>query len=198
MDDTTTTNATTSDAGTGDQGTGGPSDAAGAAAGAAAIGAILTRMLQEINLDREIAIAISNFTSDNKLKDPKYYIESGKIVDAALTVDTGKAEFVSASKTSGAATGSVAVITYQISHTSYRLAILWSVPFDYNLYENVFNFKIVDAGTATDVNLYNDMYNGAAKATDGAYKVTDKGFKVKGTMGTGGQATLNISFKTDS
>ena len=42
----------------------------------------------------------------------------------------------------GEATGSVAVVTYDIDDTDYKLAVMWSVPFDFNLYEVLFNIKV--------------------------------------------------------
>ena len=42
----------------------------------------------------------------------------------------------------GEATGSVAVVTYDIDDTDYKLVVMWSVPFDFNLYEVLFNIKV--------------------------------------------------------
>ena len=44
--------------------------------------------------------------------------------------------------TSGEAIGTVGVLTYDIAETDYKVAIMWSVPFDFNLYDIWFNIKV--------------------------------------------------------
>lgn len=173
------------------------------AAGAAAVGALLASLLSDLNYSRELAMAIENYT-DKKLHHPQFYIESGKVEDVPAEVTAGDADAVTASKTSGAARGSVGVISYDIENSDgtskYKLAVLWSIPFGYATHQNLFNFALLDIGTATDSHLYTSMLASAAKAVSGEFEIQDKnkGFKVKGVMGTGGQAALDVHFKNYS
>lgn len=167
------------------------------AAGAAQIAQYLAQILSSINVSREIAVAVNNYTG-NDLINPKYHIHSGKLVNTALTVPAGKANFISGSRTSGAARGTVAVVTYELDKTDYRLAIYWSVPFGYAAHSNVLYLCMVDKGTATDEKLYEKLNDKAVKASAGSFSNTDSGYLLEAVMGTGGQATLNLSIKPQS
>ncbi|MBL8679889.1 MAG: hypothetical protein JNK05_12020 [Myxococcales bacterium] len=164
-------------------------------AGAATIAQTLAQILSTINVSREIAIAVNNYTG-NDLINPKYYIESGKLVNTALTIPAGKANFISGSRTSGAARGTVAVVSYELQNTNYRLAIYWSVPFGYAAHDNVLYLRMMDKDTDTDEKLYDKMNDKAVKASLGTFTNQDSGYVLQGVMGTGGQATLNISIKS--
>ena len=66
-------------------------------------------------------------------------------------------------KTRGAAAGSVGVLTYETKkvqgkNTEEVLAIMFSVPYDYNLYNNWFAVGIYGHGRTCDRGLFNDMY----------------------------------------
>ena len=46
------------------------------------------------------------------------------------------------SVSSGTATGTVGVVTYDIDDTDYKVAVMWSTPFDFNIYDVYFNVKV--------------------------------------------------------
>lgn len=167
------------------------------AAGAAVIPQILAQILSTINVSREVAVAVNNYTG-NDLINPAYYIVSGKLVNTASTVSAGMANFVSACRTTGAARGTVAVVTYELSNSNYRLAIYWSVPFGYAAHSNVLYLCLVDKSTLTDVRLYSELNEKAVNASAGSFSNTDSGYLLEAVMGTGGQATLNLSIKPQS
>ena len=56
------------------------------------------------------------------------------------------------------ATGAVGVFTYDLSGSSKKLAFMFSVPYDYNLYSNWHAAGIYGAGKSCDYNLYYEMY----------------------------------------
>jgi hypothetical protein len=170
---------------------------AGGANAAAAIAQALSTIISQIDMSRVIAISISNLLATD-LTNPAYYTESGKLEDPPLEVQAGQANFIAGSKTSGAAAGTVGIISYKIKGTNNRLVVLWSVPFSYASYENRFYFKIVDDGRNIDNDLYLSMYSDAVKATDGTFSVKDSGYKIKGVMGDGGTATLTMQIKLDN
>lgn len=66
-------------------------------------------------------------------------------------------------KSSTSATGAIGVLKYDIigrsqSGESKSLAIMFSVPWDYNLYKNWFAVGVYKAGRACDKDLYREMY----------------------------------------
>lgn len=66
-------------------------------------------------------------------------------------------------KSSSSATGAIGVLTYdlmgrQSSQTSESLAIMFSVPWDYNLYKNWFAVGVYKKDRSCDKELYKEMY----------------------------------------
>ena len=64
------------------------------------------------------------------------------------------------------ACGSVGVFTYDLVHDQHRdynavLAVMFSVPFDYNLYSNWCGAGILNRGTECDKDLFDLMYYGS-------------------------------------
>lgn len=64
-------------------------------------------------------------------------------------------------------TGAVGVLTYDLFHAhitscSERLAVMFSVPYDYNLYENRLAVGVFEQSRACDEKLYELMYDGQA------------------------------------
>lgn len=95
------------------------------------------------------------------------YTESGSCEDP-LPPMVGPCSNASAmfNKTTGAATGSVGVFTYDLFNCdlndySHIIAVMFSVPFDRMLYDNWFSVGIFDRGNNCDHDLYNLMYNGS-------------------------------------
>uniref|UniRef100_A0A671WM40 Uncharacterized protein n=1 Tax=Sparus aurata TaxID=8175 RepID=A0A671WM40_SPAAU len=68
------------------------------------------------------------------------------------------------SKTAGAARGAAAVFSYDLYNKSTgrsdgRIAVMFSVPFDFNLYSSWYAVGVFDKSTTCDSDLYNQMYN---------------------------------------
>lgn len=168
------------------------------AAGSPSIDPLLYALLTQMNAEREIALAISNFTGGN-LTNPKQYIVHGVVEEMPLQIDAGQANALAALKTVATSTGTAAVATYDIEGASgdsqYKLAVLWSIPFDYAEHSNQFNFALLDIGAQVDNDLYERMLKSAAKASQGEFGIKDKGFQVSGVMSTGGQAPFKVEFR---
>lgn len=87
-------------------------------------------------------------------------------------------------KTANTACGAVGVFTYDLcsrpaAACTHKLAVMFSVPYDFNLYSNWFSVGIFDKTKQCDHGLYNQMYNR-----------TDRAF-VRGKAGSG------LTFKKD-
>ena len=136
-------------------------------AGSALVITILSDLLESLTAARKISIAINNYTGKT-LTTPKSYTFSGGTHALALEIDGDKAGFSSAEKTSGpVATGTVGVVSYELEGTGFRLAIMYSTPFDYDLYSNWFKMAVINKTTKTDYSLYEDMYYNYDKKTSG-------------------------------
>ena len=94
----------------------------------------------------------------------RVYLENGETNNPPQpTVRPAKTEICTFTK-SGGATGCVGVMTYDLLEQSKNdfietLAIMFSVPWDYNLYKNWFAVGIYKKGRNCDKALYKEMYN---------------------------------------
>lgn len=107
----------------------------------------------------------------------------------------GKASLYGAQKTRGpVARGVVGVFTYYFPKISKTLAVMFSVPFDYNWYSNWFDVRLYHGYKRADEGLYDQMYNDDPfEGDDGWYRRNlGSGLKMKGAMSSSGQATIEI------
>ena len=104
-----------------------------------------------------------------------------------------------ARKTSGPiARGAVGVLTYYIPDLDKTLAIMYSVPFDYNLFRNWWNVKLYSGRQEANKQTFSDMER--SNKVEGPFKGDNSwhtrnlglGFSVKGAMGSTGQSKLEI------
>lgn len=98
-------------------------------------------------------------------------------------------------KTNGpVATGVVGVLTYYIPSIDKTLAVMWSVPFDYNFYQNWWNVKLYDNKDRADYDMYYDLYYNAYpfKANGWHSRNLGSGLQSRGSMSSSGEATLEI------
>ena len=113
----------------------------------------------------------------------------------------GQALLYNARKVHGpTATGAVGVLSYYIPHLNKTLAVLFSVPFDYNLYDNWWNVKLYSGDKEASYDMYYEMYHNADPFQgDDGWKERDlgSGLKVKGSMASSGHTTLILLVKGD-
>lgn len=94
----------------------------------------------------------------------RVFLESGCCHNAPQpTVRPDKTEVCNFSKIKGQSSGAVGVLTYGLlmrgdKVPGSKVAIMFSVPFDYNLYKNWVAVGIYDAQRETDEALYKEMY----------------------------------------
>ncbi|KAL2101277.1 hypothetical protein ACEWY4_003038 [Coilia grayii] len=118
----------------------------------------------DVGTRRNVTIEINNLTNNYCLLNPRVFLDSGETYNPPQpTVRPLKAEVCSFSKNKAKATGSVGVMTYDLFERSRNdyvetLAIMFSIPWDYNLYKNWFAVGIYPKGRACDEALYKEMY----------------------------------------
>uniref|UniRef100_A0A8C7Y586 Actinoporin-like protein n=1 Tax=Oryzias sinensis TaxID=183150 RepID=A0A8C7Y586_9TELE len=118
----------------------------------------------EVKSSRSVTVEITNLTNNCYLLNPKVHLEHGFSYNPPQpSVRPLKTEVCTFTKSSGAATGSVGVLTYDLFDRRQKchmesLAIMFSVPWDYNLYKNWFAVGIHMKGCNCDKDLFKQMY----------------------------------------
>ena len=113
------------------------------------------------NIERTIAIGVGNDTPYQWKADGVCFRSgtSDEILPAYLDSDEGA--IFPARKTNGpVATGVVGVLCYYIPKQRKSLCVLFSVPFDYNLYSNRWNVQMFSGKITVSQQLYEQMYYG--------------------------------------
>ncbi|XP_061567715.1 bryoporin-like [Cololabis saira] len=119
-----------------------------------------------LTTNRNCTIEITNVSSSYCLINPKVYMSSGfSYHPPQPTVRPTMTEVCSFTKDDNTVTGAVGLLTYDLFHMqsrvcSDRLAIMFSVPFDGNLYKNRLAAGVVEQSRSCDKHLYDQMYDG--------------------------------------
>lgn len=120
------------------------------------------------------------------------------------TIRSSKTELCSFTKDDNTATGAVGVLTYQMldvcsGDCSEQIAVMFSVPFDYNLYKNWLGVGIFEHTQACDKKLYELMYyssnftNFARQEAKGSgVKYSGKKVQVRACMSDVGKAIMKL------
>ncbi|XP_026171019.1 DELTA-stichotoxin-Hcr4a-like [Mastacembelus armatus] len=154
---------------------------------------------------RNVTIEITNLTSNYCLMDPKVFLESGNCHSPPQpTVRPLKTEVCIFSKSSAKATGTVGVLTYdlferQSNSPTETVAIMFSVPYDYNMYKNWVAVGLYGLGKECNESLYKEMYynkeqRGFVRDEAKGSGLTYEGAKldIKVTMSPMGRAIMKV------
>ncbi|XP_017578999.1 bryoporin-like [Pygocentrus nattereri] len=171
------------------------------AIGGSAVFTTADQISQGIKTSRNVTIQITNCSDTTTLANPRTYTFSGCCHHPPQpTIPQRTQETCSFSKISYTARGAVGVLTYQILQNERHvgeLAIMFSVPFDYNLYQNWFALGIFEADIPCDYNLFKRMYYDVdgpftrAKGTGSIIKHKDRP-QLKGTMSSFGHSIIKV------
>merc|ERR1712227_40864 len=153
----------------------------------------LDQVLKHTDLmhDRGCAIATANTGKGTVLENPRFWLRSGmSYAHMPPELKYGQSGLKLFVKKDWQATGTVGIVTYDIAGTDHKVAILWSVPFDWNLYDCWFNVKIYPKTYPTGDHMYEQMYYRAGAWRAAGWESREEyGVKVTGTM------TQNIQSK---
>ncbi|CAI5657825.1 unnamed protein product [Oreochromis niloticus] len=153
---------------------------------------------------RQAAIHITNRTKGYLLFNPSLHLVSGLCqIPLPATLGPSECDIALFSKTDGTARGSVGVFTYDLYDESTKtadkkIAVMFSVPFDYGLYSNWYAVGVFDKDTNCDYDLYYKMYYSVERGfvrgnADGhALTYTDEDVTVKSSMTNLSVATLKV------
>ncbi|KAI4874694.1 hypothetical protein NFI96_021607 [Prochilodus magdalenae] len=156
---------------------------------------------RDMNTNRNVTIQITNCSDTYILANPRTHTTSGYCYLPPQPTIAKKTQVAcSFSKTPHTARGSSGVLTYQILQNETdnvgELAIMFSVPYDYNMYENWFGLGIFEAGFSCDAVLFKLMYYDVTgpftreQGSGSVVKYSDKGVLVKGTMSAFGKSFI--------
>ncbi|XP_028456388.1 bryoporin-like [Perca flavescens] len=151
---------------------------------------------------RQSYITVINYSSLSTLFNPCLYTQSGRCTQTPPqhigVQSSGTALFT---KTAYTARGSVGVMTYDLQHSTYKIAVMFSVPYNYNQFSNVYTVGIFDKSQECNYDLYYKMYydqpttfvRGEAKGPSLTYK-RDR-VTVVATMTDFSEAVINVGVK---
>lgn len=119
------------------------------------------------------------------------------------TLCTQKTEVCSFTKDDNTASGAVGVMTYELFHMQRReregmMAVMFSVPFDYNFYSNWLSVGIFDPLQPCDKALYEKMYNDKCesfrrhKGDGSGTRFEGKKVDIRGCMSDEGKAIVKL------
>lgn len=115
-----------------------------------------------------------------------------------------KTEVCNFSKSGGKASGAVGVLTYDLfwrnsNNAKEKLAIMFSVPYDYNMYKNWFAIGIFPQSKECNEDLYKNMYydkeqNGFKRLEANGCDLTFEGktLDIKATMSPLGRSIMKV------
>uniref|UniRef100_A0A3Q1IW98 Uncharacterized protein n=1 Tax=Anabas testudineus TaxID=64144 RepID=A0A3Q1IW98_ANATE len=114
---------------------------------------------------RECTIEIKNNCINFSLCNPRKFIESGGCATPlSPLIAPSQSDTFLFSKTPHTARGSVGVFTYDLlpnaseQECKEKIAVMFSVPYDFNLYYNWYAVGVFDEKRQCDHNLYREMY----------------------------------------
>ncbi|XP_029998139.1 bryoporin-like [Sphaeramia orbicularis] len=150
--------------------------AAAAAAAAAALGAVVTTgeaIAAASPTHRQCNVDITNACKDYSLSNPRMHLYSGHCaIPQSPFIDSGTSDVAVFVKTPHTARGSVGVITYDLQDnqtqlSTRKMAVMFSVPYDFNIYSNEYAVGIFDHSRECDKTLYNEMISGSGASFRG-------------------------------
>uniref|UniRef100_A0A672G299 DELTA-sagatoxin-Srs1a n=1 Tax=Salarias fasciatus TaxID=181472 RepID=A0A672G299_SALFA len=137
-----------------------------------AIAGLITAMGQAMGqvapTHRQCFIMITNECSSFSLSSPRWYTHSGSCASPfPPTIRSHGVESALFMKTPNTACGSIGVVTYDLlnndsNQTTEKIALMFSNPYDFNLYSNWYAVGVFDMSKECDENLYNEMYQGTS------------------------------------
>ncbi|XP_030626146.1 bryoporin-like [Chanos chanos] len=155
--------------------------------------------------NRNCTVEITNLSTVYCLINPKVHMSSGfNFNPPQPTVRTTKTEVCSFTKDDNTATGAVGVLTYELFNMQSRscneqVAVMFSVPFDYNFYKNWLGVGVFEHTKPCNEALFKHMYNSkdfgdfAREEANGSGIVhRARAVDVRATMSNVGRAIIKV------
>ncbi|KAM9113654.1 DELTA-thalatoxin-Avl1a-like isoform 1-T3 [Pangshura tecta] len=169
----------------------------------------IEKLVDDVAVYRCVGIQITNNTRGVTLGNPRTYCFSGWVKKEPMPqITPSSSESCVFVKTSGTACGSVGVLSYESD--AFTLAILFSNPYDRNLYSSEFAIQILTGRKHFNnmEHLYHYMYNHdppyscksfqkkmLTDGKDGELEVTNEKIQVKATMSNQYKSIIKVQIK---
>ncbi|XP_030622977.1 DELTA-thalatoxin-Avl1a-like [Chanos chanos] len=154
---------------------------------------------------RSCTIEIQNHNETYWLTNPKWHMISGQIhYPPQPTIQSTKTGMCTFTKTEMGLRGAVGVLTYELSRVEdekceKQVAIMFSIPFDYNLYVNEMAVGVFNNDRVCNELLYKQMYEDQENKNFKRTKAKESGLNLKAdivnvraTMSSGGKALIKM------
>lgn len=165
---------------------------AGLSLGASVVESILSGLG---SVNRKVVISLANNTGLPLSAISVYFFSGTSDLGLPGSIPDKHTLGFGARKTAGpVARGTVGVLTYHIAARNQTAALMWSVPYDYNLYSNWWNFEVRSGRVAASRSLYQSLYNSntAIKGDSNHVKRSTNGWTFEGSMGHSGTPLLSV------
>lgn len=147
------------------------------------------------DVSRRVAIGVSNETDTTWSGGSVYFNSGTSDIVLPRSVAPGKAFTYAARKTAGPwFTGAVGVVAYNMSNDC-TLAVMFQVPFDYNLYDNYWNVTLYHDHRKADKSVFKELYytESPFKGNNSwQEKDLDDTYAIRGVMTNSSQGLLMI------
>ncbi|XP_076020712.1 uncharacterized protein LOC143011650 [Genypterus blacodes] len=143
---------------------------------------------------RQCTIEVTNDCSNYTLRNPSEFLNRGRCsIPLSPTIASSKSASALFTKTPHTARGSVGVFTYDLVRNDTKqsvgkMAVLFNVPYDFNLYRNGYAVGIFDTSKSCDYGLYHQMHKEKQnmfvreKAKGPSLCYSDKGITIRAKM----------------
>nr|XP_055048999.1 DELTA-sagatoxin-Srs1a-like [Misgurnus anguillicaudatus] len=156
-----------------------------------------------LDTNRNCTIKIDNKSNKYSLIDPKVYMYHGFNHTAPQpTIGPRSISICAFTKTPNTSCGSIGVLTYDLCdiktrNTTDRVALLFSVPYNFNFYDNIYAIGVISTSRDCNEALYKRMYyeTGAftrAKAKKGGLTYTSSNVELRATMSNMAKAIIKL------
>lgn len=161
----------------------------------------LSTEVRAMNYNVVCGIKVKN-RSQFRLKYKEASLNYGLTSRPPVSIPAGSEMSMLMHKYGWTATGTSGFVSWKIGDTNDMLVIMWSVPFNQNIYSNHLGFGIFQI--EDNVDFFKKMYDGQQDATFCKQKFrkcvqpmeyTKNGFKIDGVMGTAHKCDVYITFE---
>eukprot|EP01080_Neovahlkampfia_damariscottae_P009913 gene9913-2235_t len=157
-----------------------------------AIEHVLEKIISKEDTSRAVSISIENHTNF-QLDNVQWLCISGTEgqIKPSSIIEKKQIGFFCFKKSDYSMRGSVGILSYDIKTRDKKLLIIWQIPYDYNLYGNVLNSKIIEI--EKDVLLSEDLFNELHQTSSyDRIELKDYFFNLKGKIGKEPKTIMRI------
>ncbi|XP_064425696.1 uncharacterized protein LOC106703425 [Latimeria chalumnae] len=165
-------------------------------------------VIAAVDAGRAVGIEIHNSSGSVTLNSPSTYCDSGYVSSPpSPSIEPGETDTSVFVKKPHTACGSVGVLSYNICDKGLRFVLMFSNPYDYNLYSSEFALYMYETSEnkPADYDLYNQMYSllkpadnfqkSAVGKSSQAIRIIHSGIEISATMSNDYKAVIKVKIE---